>query len=130
MNMYITKITLSGLLLCTLCITANGQYLQDVLRFSQPEQGATARFKGLGNAQTALGGDLNSTSRKPTGVDFFWQSDFRITNDYANDLNKDSYFGANSRYNVDKLGFNQLCAVFHFPTPRARGSNLSSGWLN
>jgi len=130
MNMYITKITLSGLLLCTLCVTANGQYLQDVLRFSQPEQGATARFKGLGNAQTALGGDLSSISGNPAGLGFFGQSDFSISIDYANDLNKASYFGTNSRYNVDKLGFNQLGAVFHFPTRRARGSNLSSGWLN
>src|SRR5690606_16848841 len=130
MNMYIKKITLSGLLLSTLCITAKGQYLQDVLRFSQPEQGATARFKGLGNAQTALGGDLSSISGNPAGLGFFGQSDFSISIDYANDLNKASYFGTNSRYNVDKLGFNQLGAVFHFPTRRARGSNLSSGWLN
>ncbi|MGV3761001.1 OmpP1/FadL family transporter [Parapedobacter sp.] len=130
MNMYIKKITLSALLLSMLCITAKGQYLQDVLRFSQPERGATARFKGLGNAQTALGGDLSSISGNPAGLGFFGQSDLGITFDYANDLNKTGYFGTNSQYSVDKLGLNQLGAVFHIPARRARGSNLASGWLN
>src|SRR5690606_37693808 len=113
MNMYIKKIALSGLLLGTMCLAAQGQYLQDVLRFSQPEQGATARFKGLGNAQTALGGDLSSLSGNPAGLGFFGQSDISISLDYANDLNKSGYFGTNSRYNVDKLGLSQAGAVFH-----------------
>src|SRR5690606_22597923 len=130
MNMYIRKIALSGLMLGTLGLTAQGQYLQDVLRFSQPELGATARFKGLGNAQTALGGDLSSISGNPAGLGFFGQSDFSISLDYSNDLNKASYFGTNSQYNVDKLGFNQIGAVFHIPARRARGSDLTSGWLN
>lgn len=130
MNMYIKKIALSTLLLGVFYITAQGQYLQDVLRFSQPEQGATARFKGLGNAQTALGGDLSSISGNPAGLGFFGQSDISISIDYANDLNKAGYFGTNSQYNVDKLGLSQLGAVFHIPARRARGSNLTSGWLN
>ena len=127
--MHIKKIALSGLLVGSLFITAKGQYLQDALRFSQSEQGATARFKGLGNAQTALGGDLSSIAGNPAGLGFFGQSDISISIDYSNDLNKASYFGTNSQYNVDKLGFNQLGAVFHIPARRARGSNLSTGWL-
>lgn len=130
MNMYIKKIALSALLLSVCCIAAQAQYLQDVLRFSQPEQGATARFKGLGNAQTALGGDLSSISGNPAGLGFFGQSDISISLDYSNDLNKAGYFGTNSQNSVDKLGFNQAGAVFHIPARRARGSNLTSGWLN
>lgn len=130
MKMYIKKIALSALLLGVFYVTVQGQYLQDVLRFSQPDQGATARFKGLGNAQTALGGDLSSISGNPAGLGFFGQSDISISLDYANDLNKAGYFGTNSQYKVDKLGLNQAGAVFHIPARRARGSNLSSGWLN
>ena len=128
--MYIKKIALSSLLLSGVFITAQAQYLQDVLRFSQPEQGATARFKGLGNAQTALGGDLSSISGNPAGLGFFGQSDISISLDYANDLNKAGYFGTNSQNNVDKLGLNQIGAVFNIPARRTRGSNLESGWLN
>lgn len=130
MNMYIKKIAVSTLFLGTLCATAQGQYLQDVLRFSQPEQGATARFKGLGSAQTALGGDLSSISGNPAGLGFFGQSDISISFDYANDLNKAGYFGTKSQYSVDKLGLDQVGAVFHIPARRARGSNLTFGWLN
>lgn len=130
MNMYIKKTAVSSLLLSLLCFTGQAQYLQDILRFSQPELGATSRFKGLGNAQTALGGDLSSISGNPAGLGFFGQSDISISLDYAGDLNKSTYFGTNSRHNVDKLGFNQVGAVFHIPARRARGSNLTSGWLN
>ncbi len=112
------------------CLALQAQYLQDVLRFSQPESGATARFKALGNAQTALGGDLSSISGNPAGLGFFSQSDISLSLDYINDLNKASYFGENSQHSVDKIGFNQVGAVFHIPARRARGSNLSSGWLN
>src|SRR5690606_11526959 len=110
MKMYIKKIALSALLLGVFYVTVQGQYLQDVLRFSQPDQGATARFKGLGNAQTALGGDLSSISGNPAGLGFFGQSDISISLDYANDLNKAGYFGTNSQYKVDKLGLNQAGA--------------------
>jgi len=130
MNMHIKRIALTALFSGTFCIALHAQYLQDVLRFSQPEQGATARFKGLGNAQTALGGDLSSISGNPAGLGFFGQSDISISLDYSNDLNKGTYFGTNSQYNVDKVGFNQIGAVFHIPTRRVRGSNLTSGWLN
>src|SRR5690606_32831400 len=130
MNMYIKKIALSTLLLGALSITAQGQYLQDVLRFSQPEQGATARFKGLGNAQTALGGDLSSVSGNPAGLGFFGQSDLSITLDYANDVNKASYFGTNSQNSIRRVGISQFAAVFNLPTRPAIGSNLTSGWVN
>ncbi len=128
--MFIKRITLSSLLLGGFCLTGQAQYLQDVLRFSQPEQGATARFKGLGNANTALGGDLSSISGNPAGLGFFGQSDIGISVDYISDLNKTTYFGSNSQNNIDKLGFNQIGAVFNIPARRARGSNLESGWLN
>ena len=49
------------------------QIIDDVLRFSQSDRGATARFKAMGNAQTALGGDLSSLSGNPAGLGFFNQ---------------------------------------------------------
>src|SRR5690606_5696500 len=94
------------------------------------EQGASARFKALGNAQTALGGDLSSISGNPAGLGFFGQSDIGLSFDFSSDVNKALYFGTNSKNNVDKLGINQAAAVFHIPMRRAQGSNLSSGWLN
>lgn len=124
------RLALSVLLIGMSSLVAHAQYLQDILRISQPEFGATARFKGLGNAQNALGGDLSSISGNPAGLGFFTQSDASLSFDYANDLNKASYFGTSSQYGVDKIGFNQIGAVFHIPARRARGSSLTNGWLN
>lgn len=128
--MNIKKIALSSLLLAGVCVSVQAQYMEDIRRYTQPEQGATARFRGLGNAQTALGGDLSSISGNPAGLGFFGQSDFSITLDYINDLNKASYFGTNSQNSVDRVGINQLGVVFNLPNRRAIGSNLASGWLN
>lgn len=125
-----TYIPLSLLLLSCSFTRVNAQSLDEFLRFSQPEQGASARFKALGNAQTALGGDLSSVSGNPAGLGFFGQSDIGLSFDFSNDVNKALYFGTNSKNNVDKFGINQAAAVFHIPVRKARGSNLSSGWLN
>src|SRR5690606_26205651 len=57
-------------------------------------------------------------------------SDIGISFDFSSNANKALYFGTNSKNNVDKIGINQAAAVFHIPTRKARGSNLSSGWLN
>ncbi|WP_090603146.1 OmpP1/FadL family transporter [Parapedobacter koreensis] len=120
---------LASLLGCAF-IPAHAQSLDEFLRFSQPEQGASARFKALGNAQTALGGDLSSVSGNPAGLGFFGQSDIGLSFDFSSDVNKALYFGTNSSNNADKFAINQAAAVFHIPTRKARGSNLSTGWLN
>src|SRR5690606_20597332 len=100
------------------------------LRFSQGEQGASARFKALGNAQTALGGDLSSVAGNPAGLGFFGQSDIALSFDFSNTNNSASFYGITSKQNKDNFAFNQAAAVFHLPTRRASGQNLSTGWLN
>jgi hypothetical protein len=109
---------------------ASAQYLSEVLRVSQKEVGATARFKALGNAQTSLGGDLSSIAGNPAGIGFFNQSDFGFTLDYLGDRNQTTYFESKNNYSFDKVGFNQIGGVFNFPARKAAGSDLESGWLN
>lgn len=128
--MNINKIALSLFFVSCFYVSGQAQYMEDIRRYSQSEQGATARFKGLGNAQTALGGDISSISGNPAGLGFFSQSDISLSLDYLNDHNQATYFGEKSRNSVDKLGINQLGAVFNLPTRRAIGSNLTAGWLN
>jgi hypothetical protein len=123
------KITLWCLLL-GVTYTSQAQNIDEGLLFSQYEQGATARFKAMGNAQTALGGDLSSISGNPAGLGFFNNSDIGITLDYFGDRNKATYFGSQTNANYDRVGLNQLGIVFNLPNMRARGSNLETGWLN
>src|SRR5690606_3117332 len=91
---------------------------------------ATARFRAMGNAQNALGGDLSSIGGNPAGLGFFNQSDVNIGFDYLNDLNKATYFGEKTQQNVDKFKISHAGAVFHLPARKQRGANLSQGWLN
>jgi len=128
--MNIKKLYLFALLIGGFSFSVSAQYLEELIRFSQPEQNATARFRAMGNAQNALGGDLSSIGGNPAGLGFFNQSDINIGFDYLNDLNKATYFGEKTQQNVDKFKISHAGAVFHLPARKQRGANLSQGWLN
>src|SRR5690554_8047142 len=81
------KITLLAALLC-LAGASQAQYLEDAMRFSQPEYGGSARFRAMGNASTSLGGDLSSITGNPAGLGFFNNSDAGISLNYFNDTNR------------------------------------------
>jgi len=106
------------------------QYTSDVLRFSQPELGATARFKGLGGAQTALGGDISSLSANPAGLGFFTKSEFTFTPEYNNFKVGSEYLGTNSSDSKSKAGINQVGVVFYSPINKPKGSDLNEGWVS
>jgi len=113
-----------------LFFTSQAQNLDESLLFSQSEQGATARFKAMGGAQTSLGGDLSNISGNPAGLGFFNSSDFSVSLDYFGDKNKANYFGNPYNTSTERVGINQIGIVFNLPNMRARGSNLETGWLN
>ena len=106
------------------------QYAADALRFSEFEQGSSSRFKGLGNAQTALGGDISSISGNPAGLGMFTKSEFAFSADYSSSNVNSNYINQTSEAQKDKLGFNQLGAVFYTRAARAKGSDLKTGWLS
>jgi hypothetical protein len=118
------KIMMLAGLLC-LAGATQAQYLEDAMRFSQPELGGSARFRAMGNASTSLGGDLSSITGNPAGLGFFNNSDAGISLNYFNDSNKTDYYGSSSSSSADRIALNQAGVVFHMPV-RSRGSN----WLN
>ncbi|WP_398455956.1 OmpP1/FadL family transporter [Sphingobacterium thalpophilum] len=109
--------------------TAQAQYTKDVLLFSQGDNGGTARFKAMGNASTALGGDISSITSNPAGLGYFNQSDISVTGRYLNNKNKTEYFGQNSNSSKNNFNLDNAGIVFHLPTYR-NGGNLDKGWLN
>ena len=108
-NILFTSLLVSGLGL------AHGQSVDNGLIFSQQNNGGTARFKGLGNAQTALGGDISSITGNPAGLGFFAQSDISVTLNYNNAGNKGTYFGSKTSQNKGQFGVDHAGVVFHFP---------------
>lgn len=123
------KLGLLGLFL-GLAGMSQAQYLDDGIRFSQSDIGATARFKAMGGAHSALGGDLTSIAGNPAGLGFYNNSDASFTLSFQNDLNKSTYFATSTDRNNNKLGFEQAAVLIHMPVMKPYGQNMQSGWLN
>jgi hypothetical protein len=88
-------------------------FANEAVLFSQTGQSGTARFVGLGNANTSLGGDISNISGNPAGLGFYnrsawsispvirigaFNSNYRVltqTNPNGFDNNEQSNFGLN-----------------------------------
>lgn len=126
--MTLKNFILSAFVASTFWGSVQAQSLGDAILFSQENNGGSARFKGLGNAQTALGGDISTISGNPAGLGFFGRSDVSITFNYLQNKNKTAFEGINTTSNKGNFGIDQAGIVFHFPTRKS--GNLSSGILN
>lgn len=132
MNIYKITFKKLGLLgaILGLASVSNAQYLDDGIRFSQTEIGATARFKAMGGSHTALGGDLTSIGGNPAGLGFYNNSDASFTLSFQNDLNQSTYFNTTTNRNNNKVGFEQAATLIHMPVMKRHGQNMQTGWLN
>lgn len=121
---------IQGLSLSTLCLSLfvapqlYGQTIDDALIFSQENNGTSARIKGMGDAQTALGGDISSINGNPAGLGFFGRSDISLTLNYLQNGNNTKFEGMNSSSSKGNFGIDQAGVVFHFPIRNG------SGWQN
>ena len=123
-----------NLLLLTAFIAAGSpafaQYASDALLFSQFQQGASSRFKAMGSAQTAVGGDIGSLSSNPAGLGLFTKSEFNFSADFSNRQVEAQYIGQNATAQKDRLGIDQIGAAIYNPTSRTKGTDLKTGWLS
>lgn len=113
--MNIKNILFASLLISGVSFSTYAQSLDNGLIFSQETNGGTARFKGMGNAKTALGGDISSITGNPAGLGFFGQSDISVTLNYNNANNQGDYFGNSVTRSKGKFGIDHAGVVFHFP---------------
>ncbi|RKR84394.1 hypothetical protein BDD43_4629 [Mucilaginibacter gracilis] len=117
-------------------VTKSGfaQYSGDALKFSQFQTGSTARFKGLGNAGTAIGGDLSNISGNPAGLGFFTKSELSITPEFNNAQAKSTYFAGttntDNKAQSNNVNFNNASAVFYTRLNKPRGEDKTKGWLS
>ncbi|WP_131536693.1 OmpP1/FadL family transporter [Pedobacter nototheniae] len=106
------------------------QYVTDALRYSQTDNTTSARFKALGGAQTAVGGDISSLSGNPAGLGLFTRSEISFTPYYGSYGNDGTYLGETRNGNKSQLGISQFGGVFYSPTVKQKGSNTSEGILS
>ena len=124
--MSIKHIVLSAFISSVFWGAAQAQSVDDALIMSKEDITGSARMRGLGNAQTALGGDISSLNGNPAGLGFFNRSDASITLNYLNNTNKTTFEGVNNSSKKDNFGIDQAGIVFNFPTSRYN----NSGWQN
>lgn len=123
------KKILSVLAVAIVATTGNlyAQYSNDALRFSQTNYGSSARFKGMGNAQMAVGGDISSLGANPAGLGLFTRSEFVFTPEFNATTIDGNFLNNNTSTNRNQVNLNQLGVVFHMPTYRAKGQDTQKG---
>jgi hypothetical protein len=67
------------------------QYAKDAIRFSTGQTGSTSRIKAIGNANTAIGGDLTAISGNPAGLGYFTRSEASLTPEFDSHTSDASY---------------------------------------
>lgn len=99
------------------------QDISDAVRYSMDEIQGTARFKAMGGAFGALGGDMSSVNINPAGSAIFNNSHASLSLGAFNKNKEIGYFnGLNSSSNSN-IDFNQMGAAFVFTN-----TNVNSPW--
>lgn len=88
------------------------EYADDAFRYSNFTQSGTARFRGLGGNQAALGGDASSTFGNPAGLAFYNRSEFSISPSLNLTSNQNNYLGSQSNSTKTNFNIGQLGIVF------------------
>ena len=88
--------------------------INEALKLAVDNITGTARFRAMGGAFGALGGDLSSITQNPAGSVFFNNNFGTVTGSSFNTRNSSSYFGTNTSDRNYSLDLNQIGAVFVF----------------
>lgn len=110
--------------------TTYAQYVNDAIRMSQGNYGSSARFKGMGNAQIGVGGDMSSLGGNPAGLGLFTRSEFSLTPEFNNATSKSDYLGVKGKSSGNKMNINQAGVVWYNPTFKMQGQDTQKGVLS
>ncbi|HEK19830.1 OmpP1/FadL family transporter [Mucilaginibacter sp.] len=106
------------------------QYSQDAIRFSTGSPGSTSRIKAVGNAGTALGGDLSNLTGNPAGLGFFTRSELSITPELDGAKTNSTYFGQANTDSKNTFNLAHAGVVIYNPLTKTRGADKNKGWLS
>src|SRR5690554_1652681 len=95
-------------------VALQAQDINDALRYSQTNMSGTARFRAMGGAFTALGGDLSAITINPASSVVFVNNQAGFTLSNYNVKNNSEYFGTKANRKETSFDLNQGGAVFVF----------------
>jgi hypothetical protein len=102
---------------------AQSQEITDAMRYAQDNLNGTARFRAMGGAFGALGGDLSSLNINPAGSAVFLNNQVAVTLSSYNTKNNSNYFGTETSEKENSIDLNQAGGVFVF-----KNQNSNSNW--
>ncbi|MBO4417932.1 MAG: hypothetical protein J5801_07465 [Bacteroidales bacterium] len=116
---------LAIVLLSVSTLSAGAQGMEDALRYSQQFYVGSARTMAMGNAFTALGGDLGAVSINPASTALYNCCEFAITGGFQWDKNSASFATTEGNY-FQKTGrtvftLPNISMVFSMPTGKETG---------
>lgn len=115
--MMFRKIFFAAALLSTsAAIFAQNAY--DALRFSEQYTEGTARSMAMGNAFTALGGDMGGITINPASSAVYRYSEFQITPSVAGMSSSTNYLGSTTSDNKTRFGVSSFGYVGSYSTGR------------
>jgi hypothetical protein len=94
------------------------------LLFSQTNYGGTARIRGIGEANTALGGDLSSISSNPAGLGFYNRSEVSFTPIVSINSSNSTYLGNETSTTNTKFGIGNAGIALNGKRP----DNIPGSW--
>jgi len=106
------------------------QYSQDVIRYSTFQTGSTSRIKAIGNAGTAIGGDLSSIGNNPAGLGFFTKSELSITPEFDGSKVNSSYLNQSNSASSNTVNLNNISWLFYNRLNTPTGQDKTKGWLS
>ena len=125
------KKTFIAITLMLSAIAAGAQTMYDGLTFSQNNYYGTARSIGMGNAMTAVGGDLGSIGINPAGSAVYNFSQFTLTPNVSINSMKSSWsaypvngtdtYSNEMAKNLSKFNVPNIGATFNMSTGRSSG---------
>lgn len=104
-------------------IQAQETTTDDALRYAVENLNGSARFRAMGGAFGAVGGDLSSINQNPAGSIFFANNFFTFTGSSFNSKNSSVYFGRKEKQNDNTFDLNQAGVVFVF-----KDNNPKNNW--
>ena len=110
------KITYTFLVFVLSIFSINAQEttVDDALRLAVDNITGTARYRAMGGAFGALGGDLSALNQNPAGSIFFNNNFASLSLSNFSVNNKSTYFGTQTKENNNTLDLNQAGAVWIF----------------
>lgn len=101
------------------------QEIIDAVRYSQDNLSGTARFRAMGGAFGALGGDLSSINVNPAGSAIFSNNQVSMTLGNFSTKNNSDYFGTATSANDTSFDLNQTGGVFVFKNQNSNWKKIS-----